>query len=686
LFESFDVLVTMTTLHEKIERAGEDYTQFVNVVGKLKPGFTPSHVADELNEIRRQDQPLHRSLPQSGPLPAPPTDLAVAGGSPQPAGPARAAASPSDQSPNDGPGDQWRRQPELQPGEAPPVGGSSTFDEHSVSAIPLSRYILGDTRMALLVLLAAVSFVLLIACVNVANLLLARAAGRQTEIAIRASLGAGRWRLIRQLMVESIMLALLGGAAGVALVAASAKTLAVALPGTIAEQVHGAAAAGLDREVLGFALLLTLITGVIFGLAPAIAGSKTNLEQSLKHAGRRTTAGLGPRSLRGSLVIAEIALSLVLLVGAGLMIKSFIRLRQTPIGFRPAGLLTMAVTLPDSKYRQASQVSGFFNQVVDRVQSLGGVRSVGVTDALPLGGIWMMGAMEVEGYERPDKAPGPLIPMAQVGPGYFSTMGIPIIRGRSFSDVDPVESVGPGLEQANAAPQGPVIVNQTFARSYWPNSDPIGKHVRGQQVVGVVGDYKQHVSSATKPQVYINAVGRRMCLAILCDSSPRSLIAAVRAQIAEVDPDQPLDEIKTMDEQLAGAIAEPRFYTALFGAFAAMSLLLAAIGIYGVISYSVSAGTHEIGIRLALGLSRSGVLRMVLRDAMMLSGIGIVIGVAGAIALTRWMSSYLYQVDPRDLPTLIITAVALGAVAVIACLAPARRAARLDPMVALRYE
>jgi len=661
LLDKIDVFVTKASLDEKIQASGGNVTQLLNLVGKLHRGATPAQAADELTAILNSDNVRsanNGSLPGlDGPIAPPPGPL-----------------------PSGNEDDTGRRSvgsPPKLPTPRPSNGGTA-------SVTPLARYLIGDTRIGLLVLLAAVGFMLLVACANVANLMLARAAARQTEIAVRASVGASRIRLIRQLLVESLLLALLGGAAGIGLATLLTETLVRALPPTVADQLHGTTESGLDLAVLGFALAITIITGVAFGLAPAMAASKTNLEASLKKAGTRRRSGIGPKSLRGMLVIAELSLSLVLLTGSGLMVKSFIRLVQTPAGFRPAGLLTMNITLPDEKYQKPWQVSAFYDQILDRVRSLGDVRSAALADSLPLGGIWMLGMMDIQGAEPREPQ---LMPMADVRPGYFSTIGTPLICGRDFTAHDPVETTGLGLDEQDSGPRGPLIVNQAFVRTYWPSSYPIGKRIRGQEVIGVVADFKQQeLINPVRPEVFVNGVGRRMSLAILSNSDPKRLIPAVRAQIAAVDPDQPLDDIKTMDERVAASMTEPRFYTMLMTIFAAISLLLAAAGVYSVMSFAVAERTQEIGIRMALGSSQTAIVSMVLKDAIWGSGLGIVIGLSGATALTRLISSYLYQVAPRDLATFTITALVLAGVALIACVAPARRAAQLDPIEALRYE
>jgi predicted permease len=552
--------------------------------------------------------------------------------------------------------------------------------------VSLSEYLLGNTRAPLLILLGAVGFVLLIASANVANLMLARTASRQAEIAVRAALGARRWRLIRQLLVESVTLSMIGGVVGILLAGLGTKALAAGLPQSIADSLRGAAAAAIDARVLTFTLLVSVSTGILFGFVPAIAGSSVDLNHSLKCGARKMKSAVGLRSIRGPLVVGEIALSLILLTGACLMIESFGRLRAVNVGFNAENVLTLQVMLPASRYGNLDQVRLFSGLVLDRVRSLGGVRSAAMTNSLPLGGIWLASSMVVEGEPvEPGQRPRP-IPVGVVSSDYFSALGIQLVKGRVFNGRDRVEGIGLAPEQ-RPEPPGVAIVNEAFVRTYWPDQDPIGKHVGDREVIGVVGDYKQQdVASEMAPEVFWNGLERSLTLAARTDSDPRAMIPAVRAQIESVDPAQPVSSIKTMNDYMAASVAEPRFYTLALASFALMSLLLAAVGIYGVISYSVVAGTHEIGLRMALGATGRGVLRTVIGRGMLLIVTGLVSGLAGALALTRLISSCLYGVGPRDVATLISITIILGVVALLACCIPAWRAARLDPLAVLRYE
>jgi putative ABC transport system permease protein len=546
-----------------------------------------------------------------------------------------------------------------------------------IAVIPLLEQIVGNIRTALYILLGAVGFVLLIACANVANLLLARATARQKEIAIRTALGASRLRLIRQLLTESVLLALLGGALGLLLAMWGLDLLVAVSPNNIPRLKD----VGLDGWVLGFTLLVSLLTGIIFGLTPALQASRTDLTESLKEGGK-SSAGLHRSRMRNALVVSEVALALLLLIGAGLMMRSFMRLRQVNPGFNPEQTLTMRIALPDAKYKEDYQVHSFYQQVLQRVASLPGVQSADVVTSVPLSGQQTRLAFEIIG--RP-AAPGELLDAdyRAVSAGYFRTMSIPLIKGRFFTDRDTQES--PGV----------LIINEAMARRYWPNEDPLGKHLNvgpaPHEIVGVVGDVKQMgLDAGTDAEMYepyLQAPWNALTLVVRTNNAePKNLAAAVTHEVHAVDKDQPVSNIKPMDEIVSESVAQPRLYMLLLNVFAGVALLLAAVGLFGVIAYSVTQRTHEIGIRMALGAQQSDVLKLVVGQGMLLALLGVGIGLLAAFLTTRILQTFLYGISSVDPLTFIIGAVVLSTVAFLASLIPARRAIKVNPMIALRYE
>ncbi|MDQ5837106.1 MAG: ABC transporter permease, partial [Acidobacteriota bacterium] len=545
--------------------------------------------------------------------------------------------------------------------------------------LPLNEFIFGDVRPALLVLLVAVTIVLLIAAANVANLLLARAASREKEISIRAALGASRGRIVRQLLSESLLLALLGGVLSV-LLAVWGVDLFVALspPGT--PRVHEIRA---DAWVFGFTFLVSLATGVVFGLLPALQSSKTDLQGALKEGGRNRLSGAGRSRLRGLLVVAEVASAMILLVGAGLLLQSFARLRQVNPGFDTANILTLQLSLPPSKYKDEARQADFLRQVLRRVETLPGVRASGAVAGLPLGGNFASRYFEIEGRPPRPAGEGLNANFNLASPGYFRALGVPLVSGRQFDERD-----------AAGAPEV-VVINETMARRFWPDENPLGKRLRiannpWRTVVGVVADVKNDgLRAEPKPEMFYPLLQEPlpfMTLVVRTDADPKSLATTVAREVRAVDPDEPVYDVKTMDERLAESVSPQRLTTLLVVAFAALAMTLAGVGIYGVISYSVAQRTHEIGIRLALGAQKGDVLRLILRQGLLLTLVGIGLGLAGAFALTRLMSGLLYGVTATDPLTFACVAAVLTAVALAACLLPARRATKVDPMVALRYE
>ncbi|HEY0100826.1 MAG TPA: ABC transporter permease [Pyrinomonadaceae bacterium] len=557
-----------------------------------------------------------------------------------------------------------------------------------VAVTPLHEQVVGDIKPALLVLLGAVGFVLLIACANVANLLLARAAVRQKEISIRVALGASRLRLVRQFLTESVLLAVLGGVVGLLLSLWGVSLLKAFIP----ENISQVEAITVDLRVLGFTLLVSLLTGLIFGLAPAMQASSLNLNETLKEGGRDSAAGSRGNRIRNLLVITEVAVSLIMLIGAGLLINSFLRLRNVDPGFRAENLLTMQVELPQLKYPQHAQRTAFYNELLSRIEALPGVKSAAVTTNLPL---YMQGnsiGISIEGI--PDPAPGqgkrPVVATRVVSPHYFQTMSIALLQGREFSEQDKFDS--PAV----------AVINETMARRYWPEQDPTGRRITSGAptstdpddwitVVGVVKDVRQfELVTDPKPQMYLSYAQAGFFapndLVVRTEVEPLSLAATVRRKVWEVDKDQPVSKIRTMEEIVSESVARQRFSMLLLGIFAALALVLAAVGIYGVMSYSVAQRTREFGIRMALGAQRRDVLKLAVGQGLKLVIAGIVLGLGASFLLTRVMSSLLFNVSATDPFTFITISLVLIGVAVLASFIPALRATKIDPMDALRYE
>lgn len=541
-----------------------------------------------------------------------------------------------------------------------------------------------------MVLLGAVALVLLICCVNVANLLLARATARRREISIRLAIGASRGRLMRQLLTESILLGLAGGVLGLLLAYWGVSLLRSASLHYF--EVIGIEGMSLDLPVLLFTLGITLLTGVTFGLAPAIHTSKSGLVESLKQGGLSTTADPGRRRLGNSLVASEIALAMVLMVGAGLLIRSFVRLLNVNLGFRPEHVLTAAVILPEYKYPKEDQQAAFFEQVIEKTKALPGVESAAATTVLPL---WDQGRTILfvpEGQPRPAPGQEPTAYYQVTSPDYFRTIQATVAEGRYFTDAD-------------AAASPPVaIVSETLARRYWPHSDPLGSHldvlsqvygtekpgeIQPLEIVGVVKDIKEYPVWEDLPQVYVplrQHPSAYLSLVLRTGPPPMNLVPALRNAVLEVDREQPLDRIRTMDEIVDRVFGFIRFPMTLVWIFAGMALLLAAVGIFGVMAYSVSQRTQEVAIRMALGAGSREVLKLVVGESLRVTLAGVGAGLILALGLGRVIASYLYGVRPVDPLTFAAVALLLGAVAVLASYLPARRAARVNPMVSLRHE
>ena len=534
------------------------------------------------------------------------------------------------------------------------------------------------------VVMAAVAFVLLIACANVANLMLARASGRQREIALRTALGASRWRIIRQLLTESVIVALIGGAVGILVAFWGMDALRAANPGDAASFAPGWHRISINFTVLAFTFGLSLFCGIVFGLAPALHASNPNLNVSLKE-GSRQTSGRSHR-LRSSIVVFEIAVSLVLLVGAGLAVRTFFALLKTNPGFNPDNLLTLNLVLPQAKYNEEPKVAAFYNNLLQRMKSTPGVESVAAVNILPLGGSNVSDAYLVDGEPEPSADQENLARYRVCTPEYFQTMGIPLVKGRGFA------------EQDKAGAPSVVIVNETFARKHWPNGDALGKRIRFYgpldkspwiEVVGVVQDVKHELNTPVSPDFYFpyaQDVWISMVMVVKTKADPASLANVLRQQVWAIDKDQAVFDVRTMNEVRSISVAMYSSGSVMLGIFAGLALLLASIGIYGVMAFAVSQRTQEIGIRMALGARALDVLTLVVKHGMKLALLGIAIGLVGSWALTRFMKGLLFGVEPTDLLTFSLVSLCLLVAAFIACYLPARRATKVDPLEALRYE
>ncbi len=564
-----------------------------------------------------------------------------------------------------------RRLEEQYPGSNTGIGiNLVSTQEQTVKAI----------RPALLVLLGSVMFLLLIACANIASLLLARGASRQKEMAIRSALGASRLRVLRLLLTESVMLSLVGGLIGWLLAIWGTAALMALAPDNIPRLNE----IGVDARVFGFTLAISLVTGIVFGLVPAIHAAKPDLNEALKEGLKGATGSSAGKRTRSVLVAVEVALSLVLLIGAGLLIKSFFRLQQMNLGFNPENLLAVNLSLSSSRYPEEHQQTAFFQDALQRLGSLPGVRSAAASTGLPLTLDISGSDFRIEGHPEPKAGEEMIINTRSISPRYFETLGVPLIKGRDFSDRDKSDS------------PGAAIINNQLARTYFGAEDPIGKRISfddrqsWMSIVGVIGDVKQMgLESSAKPEVYfpyLQVAAPEMSLVVRTSSNPLNLAGAVKGEIQLIDKDMPIDDARTMQQLLGESVSGPRFNLLLLTVFAVVALLLAIVGIYGVMSYTVSQRTHEIGIRVAIGAQPNDVFRMVIGQGMRLAAIGVAFGLLGAFALTRLMTTMLFGVEPTDPATFIGIGVLLSVVTLAACYIPGRRAAKVNPLEALRYE
>jgi putative ABC transport system permease protein len=560
-----------------------------------------------------------------------------------------------------------------------------TNANQGIKIVSLRDEQVGDVRPALLVLLAAVGFVLLVACANVANLLLARAAARQREIAIRTALGAGRLRLLKQFLTESVLLSFIGGALGLLLAVWSTGPLLRMFPNSIENlNLPKVEAIPIDWKVLLFTLAVSLFTGLIFGIVPALQASKADLNRCLKESSR-TTIGGGSR-LRNALVVVEIALSLILLIGAGLLLKSFVHLQQSNFGFNPENVLTVQVLLPQPKYAEPAKRLQFLNDSLQRIESLPGVQAAGATNFLPLTGFWGTVTFTVEGQPLPNPGDEPEADNRTATPGYFRTMGIRLIEGREFT------------EQDRQGTQKVLLVNETLARKLWPGESPVGKRLNlgdtrepdWWEAVGVVGDIKSFgLEKETHSEIFRPFAQNPfpiMALTIRTSGDPMSLATAVRQEIWSVDKDQPLFKVLSLEQLASESVSLRRVSLILLCTFAILALIIAAVGIYGVVSYTVTQRTNEIGIRMALGAKQSDILKLIVGQGSRITVIGVGVGLLAAFLLSRLIANLLYGVSAADGLIFISAPLISAFVALLACYIPARRAMKIDPMVALRYE
>jgi putative ABC transport system permease protein len=617
-----DLWIPLTTTDPEIQVRN---AHFLNVIGRLRPGVSEKSVAAELSAVAKYES-------------------------------------------------------DTFPDMFPPSAG---FD---FRARPYLEDIVGDIRLPLYVLLAAVGFVLLIACTNVANLLLAKAAPRQREIALRTALGARRWHLIRQLLTESILLAIIAGGIGVLLATWGTSALVALSP----DSLPRAREIGFDWRVVAFTGVIALTTGIVFGLLPAIWGPRVDLTDALKEGSRGSTAGGG--RLRKMLVVAEVALSVMLLVGAGLMVRSFSHLRSVNPGFQTDHALTLRVSLPvpNSQISAADEdrFMSFFDRALARLSELPGVTAAGASNMIPLDGNGTDRLIEVEGYVPRDQSDMPDAQNRQATPGFFAAMGIPLVRGRLIERSDD-----------NKAARV-LVVNDTFAKRFFPNGDAIGKRIRlgkltsdfpWATIVGIVGDVRGFaLDEPPEPTMYWPVAQIRstpsLSIVVRTESDPAALAPSARDAIAKIDGAQPIYDVQPLDQLVAKSLGQRRFTLMLMVLFGVIALVLSAIGIYGVMAFAVTQRTQEIGIRMALGASALDVLKMVVGSGMFLAAIGVVVGLIGAFALTRLMASLLFGVSPTDLVTFGFVTGGLLMVALLACYIPARRATKVDPLVALRYE
>ena len=557
----------------------------------------------------------------------------------------------------------------------------------AVEVAPLHNQLIASVRSTLYALWGAVGLVMLLACVNVASLMVSRTVARQREIALRAAVGARRWQLIRQLLTESVLIGVVGGALGLLIAVWGTRGIASLVPKGFATSVYDLNNIRLDWRVFAFTLGLSVLTGIVFGLAPALTASKPDLIQALRNSRSQGLMSFGLRSFRGWLVVSELALAVVLLLAAGLLVRSFNKLLAIDLGFNRENVLTTRISLPRSVYREETQTQAFFENLLQRVKSLPGVQSAGMINHTPLTGFSIVAFTGIEGHSSVDHEKESLIGVGSVSSDYFQTMGIPLLSGRVYDARDREDG------------QRVAIVNQAFANRFFADGNVLGKRVgfgckekEGlcRTIVGVVGNIRQEsITDAVTPELYLPFAQMRMngmTLMVRTTSDPLNIARALRSQVSAIDKNQPIHDVKTLAQRVDEAVAVSRSLMILFSAFALLALVLGAVGIYGIVSYSVTQRTHEIGIRMALGARTSNVLSLIMKSGFVLVFTGIVIGVGGALMLTRFLTTLLFGVTPTDRVTFVVVSLIFFVIATAASLIPALRATRVDPLVALRYE
>ena len=564
--------------------------------------------------------------------------------------------------------------------------GKEPLPMAAVEVAPLHQQLVAGVRSTVLVLWGAVGLVMLLACVNVASLMVSRTFARQREIAVRAAVGARRWQLIRQLLTESVLIGVTGGALGLLIAVWGTRGIASLVPKGFATSVYDLNNIRLDWRVFAFTLALSVLTGIVFGLAPALTASKPDLIQALRNSRSQGLMSFGLGSFRGWLVVSELALAVVLLLAAGLLVRSFNKLLAIDLGFNKENVLTTRINLPRSVYREDTQTQAFYDNLLQRVKSLPGVQSAGMINHTPLSGFGIIAFTGIEG-QPPPREKEPPIGIGSVSSDYFQTMGIPLLSGRTYDARDGADG------------QKVAIVNQVFANRYFADGNPLGKRVgfgckekEGlcRTIVGVVGNIRQEsITDEVTPEMYLPFAQMRMngmTLMVRTSSDPLNLARAVRSEVLAIDKNQPIHDVKTLGQRVDEAVAVSRSLMVLFTAFALLALVLGAVGMYGIVSYSVTQRTHEIGIRMALGARAGNVLGLIMKNGLALVLTGIVIGVGGALLLTRFLTTLLFGVTPTDARTFVVVSLIFFVIAAVASLIPALRATRVEPVIALRYE
>ena len=565
--------------------------------------------------------------------------------------------------------------------------GKEPLPGAAVEVTPLHKQLSASVRSTVLILWGAVGLVMLLACVNVASLMVSRTFARQREIAVRAAVGARRWQLIRQLLTESVLIGLAGGGFGLLIAVWGTRAIASLVPKDFATSFYDLNSIRLDWRVFAFTFGLSVMTGIVFGLAPALTASKPDLIHALRNSRSQGLMSFGLRSFRGWLVVTELALAVVLLLAAGLLVRSFNKLLAIDLGFDRENVLTARISLPRSAYKDSAQTQIFYDDLLQRLQALPGVESAGMINHTPLSGFGIEAFTEIEGHPQFDRKKDPAIGVGSVSSDYFQTMKIPLLSGRTYDTRDGAEG------------QKVAIINQAFAKRFFANGDALGKRVgfgckesEGlcRTIVGVVGNvHQESITDEVVPEMYLPFAQMRMngmTLLVRTTSDPHNLAQSVRSAVLAIDKNQPVYEMQTLAQRVDEKVAVSRSLTLLFTAFALLGLILGAVGIYGIVSYSVTQRTHEIGIRMALGARASNVLSLIMRNGLALVLAGIVIGVGSAFMLTRFLATLLFGIQPTDSVTFLVVSAVFFVIAMVAALIPALRATRVDPLIALRYE